>query len=126
VCHGYGEDEHRVCLVSNTGVVQNCFGAKAGNGNAHLDVCSRIEEDDDGNFIVGDRNNKRVILVSKANGKLKFEQEIVRQGDGLNGPTRILKAGPVLYVVDNTVDKDGIAISGKVLSFRVSDGPTNF
>jgi len=127
VCHGYGsDDQHRVCLVDNAGNVGDCFGNKAGDGPAHLDVCARVAEDDNQNILVADRNNKRVILLSNRNGKLKFEQEVVRKMDGLNGPYRILIDGPVLYVVDNTVDKDGSAVSARVVVFRVNDEELNF
>jgi len=127
VCHGYGPvDKHRVCLLDNSGTETDCFGDVAGSGKDRLDVCARIAEDDNGDIIVADRNNKRVILLSNKNGKLKFVQEILREKDGLNGPIRVFIDGPILYVVDNTYDQDGLAIKGKVLAFRVKDGPTNF
>ena len=127
VCHGYGPDEkHRVCILDNTGKILDCFGNVAGKGQSQLDVCARIAEDKNQNLLVADRNNKRVILLSNNNGKLKFEQEIIKEGVGLSGPTRIVIDDPILYVVDNTIDKDGMAVSGKVFTFRVTDDLPNF
>jgi len=127
VCHGYGaEEKHRVCLLDNTGAVLDCFGNMAGRGPEQLDVCARVAEDDNGNILVADRNNKRVLLLSNQNGKLKFVQELVKEVDGLNGPTRIVIDWPILYVADNTINTDGIAVSGRVLVYRVRDGKINF
>jgi len=124
VCHGYGEtDQHRVCLLSNTGEVTDCYGSNKGKGPDNLNICSRIAEDVDGNIIVADLNNKRIILLVKKNGKLRFGKEIVREIDGLQGPTRIATYGPLLYVVDNTMNKAGsTAVSGRVLVYRVRSG----
>jgi len=128
VCHGYGADpeQHRVCLLGNTGTIKDCFGSMAGNGKEHIDVCSRVAEDDNQDILVADRNNKRIILLSNTNGKLKFKDELVTERDGLKGPTRILNDGPLLYVVDNLIDENGLAVSGKVLVFRMMDGRPNF
>jgi len=126
VCHGYGPAEkHRVCLLDNSGTEIDCFGGFPGKGKDKLDVCARIAEDADQNIIVADRNNKRVILLSNQDGKLRYVAEIVRERDGLSGPIRIFLDGPILYVVDNTFN-EGLAVSGKVLVFRVKDGQPNF
>jgi len=123
VCHGYSNDQdHRVCLLDDNGKVLDCFGSTKGSGQDQLDVCANVAEDVDGNLLVADSNNQRVILLINKGGKLTFGRELVTKKDGLTGPSRILSYGPLLYIADNTLDVNGVGVSGRILVFRVRDG----
>jgi len=116
MCHGYGTDQlHRVCHLDNTGVILNCYGSTNGSGVGHLDVPSRVLEDDEGHILVADLNNKRVVQLSP---KLTYIRDLVTSADGLQGPYRLLLDGPLLYVADNTVT-GGLATAGRILTFKI-------
>jgi hypothetical protein len=118
VCHGYGPppELHRVCLVDGNGETIKCYGGVKGSGVGQLDTPGRLELNRKNCILVADTGNKRVVLLNK---NLGYVRNLINED--LEGPYRLFldEAQGLLYVVDNTVDPSGVAVSGRVKVFII-------
>ena len=75
VSHGIDSDQlNRVCIVSSTGHVTRCYGGPAGSAAGQLNIPRHLAVDGQGNVIVADCINKRVLLL---NNMLDYVGELV-------------------------------------------------
>ena len=101
VSHGtFRDDVNRVCMVDDAGRVTKSFGNRKGYSSQQLDVATCLATDENGNILVLDRNNQRVLLLSP---KLEFRQELLTKVNGLRRPVAMhldWKSNK-LYIADN-------------------------
>ena len=67
VSHGVFDSDplHRVCIVNSTGQVTHCYGGPPGSAAGQLNSPQHLAVDGEGNVIVADCYNQRVLLLSK-------------------------------------------------------------
>ena len=66
VSHGRGSDPlHRVCIVNSTGHATRCYGGPPGWAAGQLNVPYNLAVDGEGNVLVADLTNERVLLLNK-------------------------------------------------------------
>ena len=66
VSHGWDSDPlNRICIVNSTGHVTRCYGGPPGSAAGQLNVPRYLAVDGEGNVIVADWNNERVLLLNK-------------------------------------------------------------
>ena len=66
VSHGWGSDPlHRVCIVNSTGHVTPCYGGPPGSAAEQLNEPRHLAVDGEGNVLVADWINRRVLLLNK-------------------------------------------------------------
>ena len=75
VSHGWDSDtQSRVCIVNSTGEVTRVYGDKRGCAAGQVNTPERLAIYGDGNVLVADCNNKRVLLLNKTLG---YVEELV-------------------------------------------------
>ena len=106
VSHGWFNSDplHRVCIVNSTGHATRCYGGPRGSAAGRLNVPYHLAVDGEGNVLVADRNNKRVLLLDET---LNYVRELVSaHSSGRSGlkPWRLcLEVSPRrLFVADFT------------------------
>ena len=66
ISHGWGSERlHRVCIVNWTGQATRCYGGPHGSSVGRLDGPRHLDVDGEGNVVVADNNNRRVLLLNK-------------------------------------------------------------
>lgn len=114
----YRYEPHYICRFNGEGyVVGLCFGGKPGNHLFQLDVPARLMNTKDGNLLVADMQNSRVLKVSR---NLTSSEMILSSLDDINQPYRIMLGSEnVLYVADNILDpKTKYSLYGRILAFK--------
>lgn len=114
---GFKDDLNRVCVVNYSGGLMKSFGDSRGSSIKQLDVPTCLAVDEDGNILVLDRNNSRVLLLGPT---LEFERELLTKANGLRNPVAMHfdeRTGR-LYVADNEWEKSRWS-NGKVFVFNV-------
>ena len=75
VSHGWHSDPlHRVCIVNSTGHVTRCYGGPRGSAAGQLNYPRHLAVDGEGNVLVADHSNKRVLLLNET---LYYVRELV-------------------------------------------------
>ena len=83
VCQvGENLQNHRVCLVDANGQLGKSFGGTPGYGNANFNCPYRCVIDRNGNILVADYLNNRVVLLDQ---QLNYVKEIIPQSANMNG-----------------------------------------
>ena len=80
VSHGWNSGPlHRVCIVNSTGHATRCYGGPPGSAAGQLNVPAHLAVDGEGNVLVADYNNERVLVLNKT---LNFVGELVSSHNG--------------------------------------------
>ena len=73
VSHSKGSDPlHRVCIINSTGHVTRCYGESRGSSARQLNETRHLTVDGEGNVLVTDFNNDRVLLLKSATRTFPF------------------------------------------------------
>ena len=118
VSHGWCHSDllHCVCIVNSTGRVTRCYGGPPGSAVGQLNAPHHLAVDGEGNVLVADFDNKRVLLLNKT---LDYVGELVStQNSGRSGLKLLRLCLDVsrgrLFVTDGG--------QNDVLVFKVRDG----
>ena len=118
VSHGwlYSDPLHRVCIVNSTGHATRCYGGSRWSAAGQLDAPRHLAVDEEGNVLVADCNNKRVLLLNKT---LDYVRELVSTQN--SGRSRL---EPWRLCLDVSRGRLFVADGGQndVLVFKVRDG----
>ena len=75
VAHGFDSDSmNRVCIVDVTGLARRCYGGPPGSGTGQLREPQHVAVDGEGDVIVADTRNRRVLLLDK---ELNYVGELI-------------------------------------------------
>lgn len=127
ICHGNSEDAtHRVCAINSDGVLLKSYGKKKGSDKQQqqLNRPVYLTEDANGNVLVADMRNSRVLLLNSA---LDFQRELIsatnksNNGGGLRLPNRICldEEHSRLFVGDSDAKKNNDC---RVLVYSIRSG----
>ena len=102
VCHGYLSTEplHRICIVDFNGRLTRSYGRAPGSAVGKLNWPSHLAVDKDGNFLVADGRNSRVLLLSP---DLTENRELLTESavSGSLWPCRLCNTEEHLFVANS-------------------------
>ena len=106
---------HRVCIVNSTGHATRCYGGPPGSVAGQLNVPLHLVVDGEGNVLVADRNNQKVLLLNKT---LDYVGELVSTHN--SGRSRLLPGRLCLDVSRGRLFVADVS-QNDVLVFQVRD-----